>query len=167
MALSNANPLPLGGSSSDAMARIARAEYDRRNRSLPHPKYGPYRCPRCNFSFATSQTFASHMSSHYRLESEEERRMRLEEKHRRRGKRQGPARPRPLARALARPLAMAITFRPIRMSWPALATIENVPVPAKTENVGLQGKEIKKEMADVQGVGRAFGIREIKEEPVV
>ncbi|CAK8574408.1 unnamed protein product [Lathyrus sativus] len=44
--------------------------------SLPHQKYGPYICPKCNQVFVTSQKFASHASSHYKLESKEERKKR-------------------------------------------------------------------------------------------
>jgi hypothetical protein len=29
--------------------------------SLPHPKYGPYICSKCNIEFATSQKYASHV----------------------------------------------------------------------------------------------------------
>lgn len=76
MALNNPNSLLLGGSSDDAVAKSARAEYDRRNRTLPHPKHGPYACPRCEGLLTTSQLFAAHMRTHYKSESEEERRMR-------------------------------------------------------------------------------------------
>ncbi|KAI3421640.1 RING-type E3 ubiquitin transferase [Psidium guajava] len=163
MALSNANSLLLGGSSEDAMARSARAEYNRKHRSLPHPKYGPYTCPRCEGLFGTSQAFAAHMRSHYRSESEEERRLRLEEKHRRRGNRRG----RP-ARAAAGPVAVAV--RPIQIRRLRLKTIaRNRPMPVKTERVELQEMELEMEMEmeDVQGIGSALGILETKEEPVI
>lgn len=51
---------------------------DGRTHSLPHNKYGPYVCPRCNGSvFATSQLFAAHVSSaHYKHETLKERQKR-------------------------------------------------------------------------------------------
>ncbi|CAL5210332.1 unnamed protein product [Lathyrus oleraceus] len=49
---------------------------DGRTHSLSCKKYGPYICPKCNQVFVTSQKFASHASSHYRFESEEERKKR-------------------------------------------------------------------------------------------
>ncbi|KAI4381255.1 hypothetical protein MLD38_007347 [Melastoma candidum] len=38
----------------------------RRARSEQHKKYGPYTCPRCMDVFPTSQSFAAHVSGHYR-----------------------------------------------------------------------------------------------------
>jgi len=49
---------------------------DGRIHSLPHNKHGPYTCSKCNKVIATSQKFASHVSSHYKYESEEERKKR-------------------------------------------------------------------------------------------
>ncbi|XP_058774211.1 uncharacterized protein LOC131648477 [Vicia villosa] len=50
---------------------------DGRIHSLPFKKYGPYTCPKCYEVFNTSQKFASHvMSSHYKFESEEEKKKR-------------------------------------------------------------------------------------------
>ncbi|KAL3718701.1 hypothetical protein ACJRO7_003771 [Eucalyptus globulus] len=155
MALSNANSLPLVGSSDDAVARSSRAEYDRRNRSLPHPKYGPYKCPRCDGLFTTSQHFAAHMRDHYRSESEEERRTRLEEKHKRRGSRRGPK----PARAVAGPMVVAV--QPVRVRKLSLkALARNVLMPVQTEIVELHEVEIQMEvkMENVQGIGSALGI---------
>jgi|UniRef100_B9GYK7 hypothetical protein len=45
--------------------------------SLPHQKYGPYICPRCKKICETSQTFAAHMLTHYRVENKEQRKRRL------------------------------------------------------------------------------------------
>ncbi|KAJ6944647.1 zinc finger family protein [Populus alba x Populus x berolinensis] len=45
-------------------------------RSLPHQKYGPYICPRCKKICETSQTFAAHMLTHYRVENKEQRKRR-------------------------------------------------------------------------------------------
>lgn len=52
-------------------------EYDGRTHSLPCKKYGPYKCPKCNGGFNTSQAFAAHMSSHYKYETGAERKRRL------------------------------------------------------------------------------------------
>ena len=49
---------------------------DGRIHSLPHNKHGPYTCSECNKVIATSQKFAAHVSSHYKTESEKERRKR-------------------------------------------------------------------------------------------
>jgi len=50
---------------------------DGRIHSLPHKKYGPYPCSKCNKIFETSQKFANHVSSsHYKFESEEDRKKR-------------------------------------------------------------------------------------------
>ncbi|CAL5210333.1 unnamed protein product [Lathyrus oleraceus] len=49
---------------------------DGRTHSLSYKKYEPYICPKCNQVFVTSQKFASHVSSHYKFESEEERKKR-------------------------------------------------------------------------------------------
>jgi len=50
---------------------------DGRIHSLPHKKNGPYSCSKCNKIFETSQKFANHVSSsHYKFESEEERKKR-------------------------------------------------------------------------------------------
>ncbi|CAK8574410.1 unnamed protein product [Lathyrus sativus] len=50
---------------------------DGRIHSLPHKKYGPYTCPKCYQVLATSQKFASHVTSnHYKFDSAEERRKR-------------------------------------------------------------------------------------------
>ncbi|XP_027189954.1 uncharacterized protein [Cicer arietinum] len=50
---------------------------DGRIHSLPHKKYGPYTCSECYEVFATSQKFACHVtSSHYKGESEEQRKKR-------------------------------------------------------------------------------------------
>lgn len=48
-------------------------DYDGRIHSLTHEKYDPYQCPRCNGIFDTSQKFASHMKSHYKSETKNER----------------------------------------------------------------------------------------------
>ncbi|XP_058774061.1 uncharacterized protein LOC131648304 [Vicia villosa] len=38
--------------------------------TLPHKKYGPYTCPKCSQVLATSQKFASHVTSnHYKFDS--------------------------------------------------------------------------------------------------
>ena len=50
-------------------------------RSLKHKKYGPYTCPRCKMEIETSQSFASHMKSHYSSETEDERKKRIEAKY--------------------------------------------------------------------------------------
>ncbi|KAJ0019969.1 hypothetical protein Pint_31292 [Pistacia integerrima] len=52
-------------------------EYDGRTHSLPCKKYGPYTCPKCKGVFDISQTFAAHMWSHYKYESNAERNKRL------------------------------------------------------------------------------------------
>ncbi|XP_058774009.1 uncharacterized protein LOC131648252 [Vicia villosa] len=50
---------------------------DGRTHSLPHKKYGPYTCPKCYQVLATSQKFASHVTSnHYKFDSPEERKKR-------------------------------------------------------------------------------------------
>ncbi|XP_058772790.1 uncharacterized protein LOC131646857 [Vicia villosa] len=50
---------------------------DGRTHSLPHKKYGPYTCPKCYQVLATSQKFASHVTSnHYKFESPKERKKR-------------------------------------------------------------------------------------------
>ncbi|RHN69194.1 putative transcription factor C2H2 family [Medicago truncatula] len=50
---------------------------DGRIHSLPHKKYGPYPCSKCNKIFETSQKFANHVSSsHCKFESEEDRKKR-------------------------------------------------------------------------------------------
>lgn len=46
-------------------------------RSLKHKKYGPYTCPRCNMEIQTSQSFASHMKSHYSSETLQEKKKRM------------------------------------------------------------------------------------------
>ncbi|CAL1407778.1 unnamed protein product [Linum trigynum] len=48
-----------------------------RTHSLPHPKNGPYKCPKCKEVHQISQTFAAHMRNHYRSESKKERNERL------------------------------------------------------------------------------------------
>ncbi|KAL3718698.1 hypothetical protein ACJRO7_003768 [Eucalyptus globulus] len=75
---SNAGSISLGGSSNTAVARSRGAYSDRRNRSLPHPRGGPYPCPKCEDSYKTSQAFATHMRSHYKSEREERKRRRRE-----------------------------------------------------------------------------------------
>lgn len=50
---------------------------DGRTHSLPYKKYGPYICPKCEGVFNISQTFAAHMWSHYKHESNAERDKRL------------------------------------------------------------------------------------------
>ncbi|KAK7358030.1 hypothetical protein VNO80_17329 [Phaseolus coccineus] len=53
-------------------------KYDGRIHSYPHKKNGPYTCPKCKGVFATSQIFASHVSSiHYKFESRSEKKKRL------------------------------------------------------------------------------------------
>ncbi|KAK9224441.1 hypothetical protein WN943_009474 [Citrus x changshan-huyou] len=52
-------------------------EYDGRIHSHPCKKYGPYKCPKCNGAFGTSQAFAAHMRSHYKYETSAERKRRL------------------------------------------------------------------------------------------
>ncbi|XP_010484872.2 PREDICTED: uncharacterized protein LOC104763163 [Camelina sativa] len=52
-------------------------EYDGRTHSIPREKNGPYTCPKCNEVFDTSQKFASHMSLHYKSETNKERARRL------------------------------------------------------------------------------------------
>lgn len=50
---------------------------DGKTHSLPHKKYGPYTCPKCYQVLATSQKFASHVTSnHYKFDSPEERKKR-------------------------------------------------------------------------------------------
>ncbi|CAK7339197.1 unnamed protein product [Dovyalis caffra] len=49
---------------------------DGRTHSLPHQKYGPYTCPKCNSVFTTSQTFAAHVIKYYRAESTEKKQQR-------------------------------------------------------------------------------------------
>ncbi|XP_058773332.1 uncharacterized protein LOC131647462 [Vicia villosa] len=50
---------------------------DGRIHSLPFKKYGPYTCPKCYKVLNTSKKFASHVAStHYKFESEEERKKR-------------------------------------------------------------------------------------------
>ncbi|KAL5066662.1 hypothetical protein RYX36_017549, partial [Vicia faba] len=50
---------------------------DGRIHSLPHKKYGPYTCPKCNQVLATSQKFASHVTSnHYKFDTAEEKKKR-------------------------------------------------------------------------------------------
>ncbi|CAN8270898.1 unnamed protein product [Cochlearia groenlandica] len=51
--------------------------YDGRTHSLPYEKYGPYKCPKCEGVFETSQKFAAHMSNHYKNETYKEREKRL------------------------------------------------------------------------------------------
>ncbi|XP_024633575.1 probable serine/threonine-protein kinase DDB_G0271402 [Medicago truncatula] len=53
--------------------------------SLPHEKHGPYPCSQCNKIFETSQKFANHVSSsHYKFESEEDRKKRYNSRIRKR-----------------------------------------------------------------------------------
>lgn len=52
-----------------------------KTRSLKHRKYGPYTCPRCKMEIETSQSFASHMKSHYSSETHEEKKKRREAKY--------------------------------------------------------------------------------------
>jgi len=55
-----------------------RRRNDGRIHSYPHPKNGPYTCPKCKRIYATSQLFAAHVSSiHYKFESKSEKRKRL------------------------------------------------------------------------------------------
>ena len=56
---------------------------DGRTHSLPHVKYGPYTCPRCEKVFSISQTFAAHMLTHYKHESSDQRKKRLAAKYKR------------------------------------------------------------------------------------
>ncbi|XVE60081.1 hypothetical protein DITRI_Ditri05aG0098000 [Diplodiscus trichospermus] len=57
--------------------------YDGRTHSLPDYPEGVYGCPKCLATFYTSQTFASHIQTHYKHESKEERRRRMAAKCRR------------------------------------------------------------------------------------
>jgi len=57
---------------------------DGRIHSLPHNKHGPYTCSKCNKMITTSQKFAAHVASHYKAESEEERKKRYMSKFRKR-----------------------------------------------------------------------------------
>lgn len=98
------------------------------------------------------------MKSHYKSESEEEKRTRLEEKQRRRGNRRGPA------RAAMGPMVVAARPLQVRVRQPKLKTLaRNVSRPVEGENVEVR----EMEMEDVQGNGSAPGITEIKEEPVM
>ena len=56
---------------------------DGRTHSLPHIKYGPYTCPRCEKVFSISQTFAAHMLTHYKHMSNDQKKKRLTAKYKR------------------------------------------------------------------------------------
>ncbi|KAK3205677.1 hypothetical protein Dsin_019723 [Dipteronia sinensis] len=64
----------------------ANQKYDGRTHSLPCNKYGPYKCPKCNKVFNSSQKFASHMLSHYRNESSSPKKRRLTARNKRKNK---------------------------------------------------------------------------------
>ncbi|TXG73584.1 hypothetical protein EZV62_002163 [Acer yangbiense] len=64
----------------------ANQKYDGRTHSLPCKKYRPYKCPKCNMVFNSSQKFASHMLSHYRNESSSEKKRRLTARNKRKNK---------------------------------------------------------------------------------
>ncbi|KAI9094752.1 hypothetical protein K1719_026558 [Acacia pycnantha] len=55
-------------------------KFDGRIHSLSKQKYGPYTCPKCSKIFPTSQHFAAHVQSHYKTETEDERKKRLQAK---------------------------------------------------------------------------------------
>ncbi|KAJ7979103.1 C2H2-like zinc finger protein [Quillaja saponaria] len=63
---------------------------DGRIHSLPHRKFGPYRCPKCLNIFQTSQQFAAHaVSQHYKFESAEEKTRRRDARFNKRNVQQG------------------------------------------------------------------------------
>ncbi|KAJ7957283.1 C2H2-like zinc finger protein [Quillaja saponaria] len=54
-------------------------EDDGRLHSLPHARYGPYVCPKCNGDFPTSQKYASHVVvGHYKFENDAQKNQRKE-----------------------------------------------------------------------------------------
>lgn len=64
-------------SDGDASVKKKKNVDDGRIHSLPHKKYGPYTCSKCYQVLATSQKFASHVTSnHYKFDSVEEKRKR-------------------------------------------------------------------------------------------